>query len=583
MRSIRTKLIAFKAAILVTVMSLLFVPAAIFAAPEYADTPPPAGATSGTGPLWVSPDGRYVAFSGAYDYIGDGGGGGQFLRDRQTQSLIRLVGLDSNHATILQLTPDLRYAVLNTDLPLVAQDTNNAWDVYLLDRTTGNYELISQTASGGIGSGDSITTAFKHGMSADARYVSFYSWATNMGNIPAPADAINIYVRDRVTQTTTLISTDASGNPGTRQSSEPTISNDGHSLSFFTDDPNIDSAVSAYGPQIEVQDLTTGVRTRASAPHGTAAVAGWCSRNAISANGRYVAFACYQSLTSGGSSSGDVYRYDRQTDTLTALSQDAHTSISGSRLNSAAINGDGTRIIYTDVASNTYRWDLPSHTNTLIATNNQFPVMSENGLVMAAQELSAPSRSGVWTLPSVVLPDTTPPTIAAQATPVPNAAGWNNSNVTVTFTCTDNVAVANCPAAQTISTDGANQVINGTATDTAGNTASTSVTVNLDKTTPTVSNPTVTPGFVFFVGTLNVSANAADTLSGVTTGEFYIDTDPGQGNGTATAYNNANGTINGTKALTFGSLSVGPHTVYIRAKDTAGNWSTVSSRIFFYL
>src|SRR5438876_6503174 len=36
--------------------------------------------------------------------------------------------------------------------------------------------------------------------------------------------------------------------------------------------------------------------------------------------------------------------------------------------------------------------------------------------------------------------DNQPPTITAKATPAPKAAGWNNSNVTVTFTCSDAIS-----------------------------------------------------------------------------------------------------------------------------------------------
>src|SRR6266852_5832442 len=84
--------------------------------------------------------------------------------------------------------------------------------------------------------------------------------------------------------------------------------------------------------------------------------------------------------------------------------------------------------------------------------------------------------------------DNEPPTIKATATPTPNAAGWNNTNVTVTFTCSDVISgVASCPPPQTVTTEGANQIISGTATDNAGNTASTSVSLNIDKTPPTLS------------------------------------------------------------------------------------------------
>ena len=94
---------------------------------------------------------------------------------------------------------------------------------------------------------------------------------------------------------------------------------------------------------------------------------------------------------------------------------------------------------------------------------------------------------GVLTL-VIVGVDNDPPMITAVVSPAPNAAGWNKANVTVTFSCSDQTSgVANCPAPQTVAAEGANQVISGTATDKAGNTASTSVTVNLDKTPPIIT------------------------------------------------------------------------------------------------
>src|SRR5437868_12733290 len=79
--------------------------------------------------------------------------------------------------------------------------------------------------------------------------------------------------------------------------------------------------------------------------------------------------------------------------------------------------------------------------------------------------------------------DTTPPTITAQATTAPNANGWYRSNVRVTFTCADAQSkIASCPSAVVVSTEGAGQVISGTARDKAGNTASASITLNIDKT-----------------------------------------------------------------------------------------------------
>ena len=89
--------------------------------------------------------------------------------------------------------------------------------------------------------------------------------------------------------------------------------------------------------------------------------------------------------------------------------------------------------------------------------------------------------------------DKTPPTIAASASPTPNAAGWNTSAVTVTFTCSDALSgVPACPPPQTVSTPGAGQIVRGTATDLAGNPASTQFTVNISETRPLII-PVIAP------------------------------------------------------------------------------------------
>ncbi len=76
--------------------------------------------------------------------------------------------------------------------------------------------------------------------------------------------------------------------------------------------------------------------------------------------------------------------------------------------------------------------------------------------------------------------DNNPPTITAMFDPAPDAAGWNNSSVTVRFECTDEISgVASCPEPVLLTTAGEGQLISGTAVDHAGNTATTSITVNI--------------------------------------------------------------------------------------------------------
>jgi hypothetical protein len=117
--------------------------------------------------------------------------------------------------------------------------------------------------------------------------------------------------------------------------------------------------------------------------------------------------------------------------------------------------------------------------------------------------------------------DNIAPAVTHTLSPVPNADDWNNSNVTVTFTAKDDDAgsgVASVTAPVTVSTETASQLINGTATDTAGNVGTDTVTVKLDKTAPSISGAIVsgTKGSNgWYVGPVTVHFTCADALSGI--------------------------------------------------------------------
>jgi hypothetical protein len=110
------------------------------------------------------------------------------------------------------------------------------------------------------------------------------------------------------------------------------------------------------------------------------------------------------------------------------------------------------------------------------------------------------------------------PIISGTVSPPPNPAGWNNSSVTVNFKCSDKTSgVAFCPSPVSVTTEGANQVLTGTAMDKAGNTATASVMVNLDRTPPNISG-TINPppnaaGWNY--SSVTVSFTCSDPISGV--------------------------------------------------------------------
>jgi hypothetical protein len=119
-----------------------------------------------------------------------------------------------------------------------------------------------------------------------------------------------------------------------------------------------------------------------------------------------------------------------------------------------------------------------------------------------------------------VLVDKTAPTITHSLSPAANANGWNNANVTVSFSCADGTSgIASCTAPQTVTSETAatGQVVTGTAVDNAGNTGNDSVTVRLDKTPPTLSGaPTSSPnGSGWYNTNVTIAWTCADALSGI--------------------------------------------------------------------
>ncbi|WP_307039294.1 OmpL47-type beta-barrel domain-containing protein [Agromyces ramosus] len=122
---------------------------------------------------------------------------------------------------------------------------------------------------------------------------------------------------------------------------------------------------------------------------------------------------------------------------------------------------------------------------------------------------------------AVVKLDKTDPTVTGSAAPAANAAGWNNSDVTVSLICADALSgIKSCTGGGTvvISTEGANQSVTGTAVDNADNSASAGVSgISIDKTAPTLGGtPTTSPNANgWYKGDVVIGWSGADALSGI--------------------------------------------------------------------
>jgi hypothetical protein len=119
--------------------------------------------------------------------------------------------------------------------------------------------------------------------------------------------------------------------------------------------------------------------------------------------------------------------------------------------------------------------------------------------------------------------DNIAPTVAHTLSPTPNADDWNKADVIITFTAKDDdkgSGVVSVTAPVTVSTETSGQVVTGTAKDTAGNVGTDTVTVKLDKTSPTITGA-ITSGTLtasgWYNGPVTVTFTCTDALSGVAT------------------------------------------------------------------
>lgn len=117
---------------------------------------------------------------------------------------------------------------------------------------------------------------------------------------------------------------------------------------------------------------------------------------------------------------------------------------------------------------------------------------------------------------NVCAPPPPAPTIAATLAPPANTFGWHRTPVVVSFACTNAVS---CPSPVTVSSEGASQVVARTVANSAGVTASASVSLNLDFTPPVLA--VTTPSVVAPGASVTLPVTATD-LSGLATTSLVV-------------------------------------------------------------
>ena len=322
----------------------------------------------GNGPSFepaISADGRFVAFQSEATNLVPGDSNSApdvFVRDRRTgrtsRVSVRSDGAQANGpSAIPSISADGRFVTFYSDATnLVSGDTNDQGDVFVHDRQTGTTRRVSVGPNGTQGDVSSQTSA----ISADGHFVAFWSLATNL--VPGDTnDQWDVFLRDREKRTTRLVSVGPRGAQGDGPSFDQAISAHGRFIAFVSIASNLVPGDTNGLRDIFVRDRKAGTTRKVSWGRGGAQSDGSSFDPAISSDGWFVAFESEATNLVPGDTNGlrDIFIRDRKAGTTRRVSV-GPKGVQGDRDSvNPAISADGRFVVFWSFATNL----VPSDTN----------------------------------------------------------------------------------------------------------------------------------------------------------------------------------------------------------------------------
>jgi len=306
----------------------------------------------------ISADGRYVAFktyASDLDPRDTNGKADIYVRDRLTNTTqlvsLNLSGTASGNGVSQrpQISANGRYVVYESYASdLVAADMNLAPDIFVYDTQTHTNQLVSVAlGSSNSGNGGSSQAAF----TPDGRYVAFSSTAWNL--VSVTPGGVNVFLRDLVAGTTTLVS---ASNGNTASADEPVITPDGRFVAFRSARPGLVPTLTSVGEDIFVWDrLTRTTKLVSINGAGTAGENGNADHPVISDDGRIIAFETYGSDLGLRDTNGfsDIYARDMATNRTYLVSANSSGSDSGNNHSfNPTMSANGQVIVFESSANN---------------------------------------------------------------------------------------------------------------------------------------------------------------------------------------------------------------------------------------
>ena len=287
------------------------------------------------------------------------------------------------------ISPDGSFIVFASSANNLVRTTNNAGtashlpaplNVYLRNRTNGVTTLVSVNLSNNAGgSADSLPID----ISPDGRFVLFESSANDL--VPNDTNnAADVFLRDVINSTTTLVSINTNGVPGNGASRSSVMTPDGRYVAFVSSANDLTPGDTNQIADVFMRDLQSGITTLISVgATSTNPIIPLGSSEApeITPDGRYVIFcSTAANLVSGVPAGGDVYVRDLVSNTTTWASVDARSlvvsilGLSNTTSINHGISSNGQYVVYeAGESSSTYalllRYNLVSGSTDLIYTN----------------------------------------------------------------------------------------------------------------------------------------------------------------------------------------------------------------------
>ena len=222
----------------------------------------------------ISGDGNLVAFeSAASNLLPDGllgrgtdtnGVRDVFVYNRSMQTTIRVsVSSDGTEGKGESVRPSIsadgRYVAFQSVAAFDSGDRNGKTDVYVHDLSTGSTQRVSV----GVGGADPNGGSYSPSLSADGRFIAYWSNASNL--VPGDTNGVaDIFVADRRTGRTERVSVGTDGAGADGLSSDPSISRDGRYVAFWSEADNLVDGDTNGKRDIFVVDRETGITKRVS-------------------------------------------------------------------------------------------------------------------------------------------------------------------------------------------------------------------------------------------------------------------------------------------------------------------------------